>query len=59
MPASSTASPAMISAMRTIPPAVPVSPAIRLTMSPASSGVITPMIEDATTSSRKQISSRR
>src|SRR4051794_9953088 len=59
MPASTTARPAMTSAMRTMSPAVPSSRAIRLTMSPASSGVTTPMTDEATTSSRKMTNSRR
>src|SRR3954469_16148081 len=59
MPASTTARPAMISAMRTIWPAVPCRPEIRLTMSPASRGVITPMTAETTVSSRKNVSSRR
>ena len=57
--ASRTARPAMTSAMRTMPAAVPSSPAMRLMMSPASSGVTTPITDEATTSSRKQLRSRR
>jgi hypothetical protein len=59
MPASSTASPAMNRAIRTMSPAVPSRLAIRLMMSPASSGVITPISEDPTTRARKKLSSRR
>jgi hypothetical protein len=59
LPASSTARPAMNSAIRTMSAAVPSSPAIRLMMSPASSGVITPMTAETTTSVRKNVSSRR
>src|SRR4051812_1544756 len=58
-PASRTARPAMTRAILTIWPAVPSSREIRLTMSPASSGVITPMTDEATVSSRKNVSSRR
>jgi hypothetical protein len=59
IPASTMASPAMISAISMMPPAVPCRPAIRLTMSPASSGVITPISDDPTTRARKNVSSRR
>ncbi len=59
LPASTTASPAMTSAIRTMSPAVPASPAIRLTMSPASSGVTTPITAESTTRARKKVSSRR
>ena len=59
MPASITASPAMNRAIRTMPPVVPSSRAMRLTMSPASRGVTTPITDEPTTSSRNQIRSRR
>src|SRR3954463_204584 len=58
-PASKPASPAMISAMRTICPAEPDSREIRLMMSPASSGVITPITDEPTTSARKNVISRQ
>jgi hypothetical protein len=58
-PASTTASPAMNRAMRMMSPAVPSRVAIRLTMSPASSGVTTPITEDAVTRSRNRVRSRR
>ena len=59
IPASTTASAAMSSAMRTMSPAVPSRPAIRLTIRPASSGVSTPMSDEPTTSRRNQVRSRR
>ena len=59
IPASTTASAAMNSAMRTMSAAVPSRPAIRLTIWPASSGVSTPMSDEPTTSSRNQVRSRR
>ena len=59
LPASTTASPAMTSAICTMSPAVPSRPAIRLTMLPASSGVSTPINADSTTRLRKKTSSRR
>jgi len=40
-------------------PAEPCSREIRFTMSPASSGVITPITDEPTTSARKNVSSRR
>jgi hypothetical protein len=59
LPASTRASPAITSAIRTMSPAVPDSWAIRLMMLPASSGVSTPMRAESTTNARKQVSSRR
>src|ERR671917_1569516 len=59
MAASTTARPAMNRAIRTMSPAVPSRLAMRLTMSPASSGVMTRMTEEPTTSSTNQVSSRR
>ncbi len=51
--ASSTARPAITSAIRTTWPAVPVGPVITLTTRPASTGVATPTTALATTASRK------
>ncbi len=59
MPASTTARPAMSSAMRTTSLAVPSRLAMWLTIRPASSGVSTPMTDEPTTSSTNQVRSRR